>query len=63
MTRSPDTDPLLPNDPDELQRKAKELLAEAQNTSDLKLRDELLRLCEQVLREAAAARQAAAKNT
>ena len=46
----------LSNDPDELQRKAKELLIEAQNTGDLKLRDELLRLCEKVLQEAAAAR-------
>jgi hypothetical protein len=32
----------LSNDPDELQHKAKELLVEAQNTGDLKLRDELL---------------------
>ena len=51
-------DQLHPSDPDELQRKAKEYLAEAQKTEDLILRDELLKLCEQVLREAAAARQA-----
>ena len=50
-------DPLL-GDPDELQRRAKEYLAEAQKTTDLILRDELLKLCEQVLREATAARQA-----
>lgn len=48
-------------DPDELQRKARGLLAEAQNTSDMELRAELLKLCEQVLKEAAAARLAVTK--
>ena len=52
----------LSNDPDELQHKAKELLVEAQNTGDLKLRDELLRLCEKVLQEAAAARHGSPRN-
>ena len=50
-----------PDDPtgaDELGRKAREYLVEAQKTSDLAARDQLLKLCEQVLKEAAAARLA-----
>ena len=55
-------DQLHPSDPDELQRKAREYLAEAQKTTDLAFRNELLNLCEQVLREAAAVRQVTARN-
>jgi len=49
----------LPTDADALGTKAREYLAMAQSTVDLALRDELLKLCEQMLREAATARQAA----
>jgi hypothetical protein len=51
---------LLQASPDEFQRAAREYLAEAQKTGDLVLRNELLKLCEKSLQEAAAARQAVA---
>jgi hypothetical protein len=54
MGESPDD----PTGADELGRKAREYLVEAQKTSDLAARDQLLKLCEQVLKEAAAARLA-----
>ena len=47
--------------PDELQRKAKQYLADAQKTTDQSLREELLKLCEEVLRETVAARQRVAE--
>ena len=51
MAESPDS----PSDADALGQKARKYLAEAQNTTDTAARDELLRLCEQVLQEAALA--------